>query len=243
MDLRHPAAAPVGEPARRLRLHVRRRGRALAPGSPDIYIEEHGLPLHGLRTAVRAGRCVESAGARLVAGRESPALPSSRSITASRSPRSCPARAHADHDGHGAARGPVPIAFGYHPYLQLPACRAPSGRSRCRWGTVCCSTSGSCRPASAPPRATSTARSATARSTTASRRRARGPFVLQGGGRRIEVAFEAGYPYAQVFAPRDRRRHLLRADDRAGRRAAPFAGRGAARRVVLRPIQRVRDAH
>ena len=28
-----------------------------------------------------------------------------------------------------------------------------------------------------------------------------GPFVLSGGGRRIEVAFEAGYPYAQVFAP------------------------------------------
>ncbi len=29
----------------------------------------------------------------------------------------------------------------------------------------------------------------------------RGPFVLAGGGRRIEVAFEAGYPYAQIFAP------------------------------------------
>jgi galactose mutarotase-like enzyme len=25
--------------------------------------------------------------------------------------------------------------------------------------------------------------------------------VLQGGGRRIEVAFKAGYPYAQIFAP------------------------------------------
>jgi aldose 1-epimerase len=28
-----------------------------------------------------------------------------------------------------------------------------------------------------------------------------GPFVLAGGGRRIEVAFERGYPYVQVFAP------------------------------------------
>ena len=28
-----------------------------------------------------------------------------------------------------------------------------------------------------------------------------GPFVLAGGGRRIEVAFERGYPYAQIFAP------------------------------------------
>ena len=25
--------------------------------------------------------------------------------------------------------------------------------------------------------------------------------MLSGGGRRIEVAFETGYPYAQVFAP------------------------------------------
>jgi galactose mutarotase-like enzyme len=29
------------------------------------------------------------------------------------------------------------------------------------------------------------------------------PFVLAGGGRRIEVAFEEGFPVAQVFAPRE----------------------------------------
>ena len=28
-------------------------------------------------------------------------------------------------------------------------------------------------------------------------------FALEGGGRRIELAFETGYPYAQVFAPAD----------------------------------------
>jgi galactose mutarotase-like enzyme len=28
-----------------------------------------------------------------------------------------------------------------------------------------------------------------------------GPFVLAGGGRRLELAFLEGYPYAQVFAP------------------------------------------
>jgi galactose mutarotase-like enzyme len=27
------------------------------------------------------------------------------------------------------------------------------------------------------------------------------PFVLEGGGRRVELAFVSGYPYAQVFAP------------------------------------------
>ena len=29
------------------------------------------------------------------------------------------------------------------------------------------------------------------------------PFVLAGGGRRIEVSFLEGYPYAQVYAPAD----------------------------------------
>jgi galactose mutarotase-like enzyme len=29
------------------------------------------------------------------------------------------------------------------------------------------------------------------------------PFVLAGGGRRIEVSFDRGYPYAQVYAPDD----------------------------------------
>ncbi len=32
---------------------------AFAPDSPELYLEEHGLPLHGLRAAARAGRSVE----------------------------------------------------------------------------------------------------------------------------------------------------------------------------------------
>jgi galactose mutarotase-like enzyme len=29
------------------------------------------------------------------------------------------------------------------------------------------------------------------------------PFVLAGGGRRFEIGFDHGYPYAQVYAPAD----------------------------------------
>ena len=29
------------------------------------------------------------------------------------------------------------------------------------------------------------------------------PFALEGGGRRIEVSFDRGYPFAQVYAPDD----------------------------------------
>ena len=31
----------------------------------------------------------------------------------------------------------------------------------------------------------------------------REPFVLEGGGRRIELLLDAGYPFAQVYAPGD----------------------------------------
>ena len=46
-------------------------------------------------------------------------------------------------------------------------------------------------------------------------------FAVSGGGRRIEVHFEQGYPATQIFAPPGRGRRVLRADDRTDRRAAP----------------------
>ena len=36
----------------------------------ELYLEEHGLPLHGLRAAVRAGRSASASEQRLVAARE-----------------------------------------------------------------------------------------------------------------------------------------------------------------------------
>ena len=135
----------------------------------------------------------------------------------------------------------MPIAFGYHPYLQLP------GVPRAEWEITLpvgdrlmlderLVPTGERAPAGDLDGPLGDAH---VRRRLHARRR-RGPFVLAGGGRRIEVAFESGYPYAQVFAPDDRRRHLLRADDRAGGRAAPLAGRRGARRVVLGALQRVR---
>ncbi len=53
---------------------------------------------------------------------------------------------------------------------------------------------------SAHPPATWTARSAD-RTFDDGYTYAGGPFVLEGGDRRIEVVFEEGYGYAQVFAP------------------------------------------
>jgi galactose mutarotase-like enzyme len=103
-----------------------------------------------------------------------------------------------------SADTPVPISFGYHPYFTLPGVDRPDWEVRIPveerlpldakmvptgeredarvdggpLGTRTFDDSYVSPPGSAP-------------------------FVVAGGGRRIEVAFDAGYPYAQVYAPGD----------------------------------------
>ncbi len=97
---------------------------------------------------------------------------------------------------------PVPIAFGYHPYLRLP------GVERSAWlveipvseRVVLDSEelpTGELEPAdvAAGPLGSRTFDDEFAASVQ--------PFALAGGGRRIEVSFDRGYPYAQVYAPDD----------------------------------------
>jgi galactose mutarotase-like enzyme len=96
----------------------------------------------------------------------------------------------------------VPIAFGYHPYLRLP------GLARGEWHIEV--------PVREQLRLDSQMLPTGERVTAevhAGRLGARtfddafvappdgAPFVLSGDGRRIELAFLDGYPYAQVFAP------------------------------------------
>jgi galactose mutarotase-like enzyme len=98
--------------------------------------------------------------------------------------------------------GPVPIAFGYHPYLRLP------GLAREDWHVEV--------PVREQLRLDSQmlpTGERVAAEVHAGRLGARtfddafvapagaAPFVLAGNDRRIELAFLAGFPYAQVFAP------------------------------------------
>lgn len=98
----------------------------------------------------------------------------------------------------------VPISFGYHPYLRLPnversawevelpvserivldAEELPSGRME----------EARVEPGPLGSRTFDDEFAAPAESA---------PFVLQGGGRRVEVSVGAGYPYSQVYAPED----------------------------------------
>jgi len=96
----------------------------------------------------------------------------------------------------------VPISFGFHPYLRLP------GVARSDWEVVIPvreqlrldarmlptgeRVAAHVAPGRLNGRTFDTAYTAPEDGA---------PFVLAGGGRRIELAFLAGYPYAQVFAP------------------------------------------
>jgi aldose 1-epimerase len=176
---------------------------AFAPSAPDLYLEEHGLPLHGLRNATGGWAVLERSDRRLVAGRELDGLPQFPfdhrvEVAAELSDTTLTLTTTVTATGSR----PVPIAFGYHPYLQLP------GVPRAQWEITLpvgdrlmlderLVPTGERAPAGDldGPLGTRTFDDGFTLD------ELRGPFVLQGGGRRIEVAFEAGYPYAQVFAP------------------------------------------
>ena len=99
---------------------------------------------------------------------------------------------------------PVPISFGYHPYLRLPdvdrsewAVGIPA-RERLELDDRMLPTGGRERV----QRETGRLGSRTFDDAYLAPERA-APFVLAGGDRRIELTLGAGYPFAQVYAPAD----------------------------------------
>ncbi len=100
--------------------------------------------------------------------------------------------------------GPVPIAFGYHPYLRLPGIARADWlievpvREQLRLDVQMLPTG---ERVDAEVHAGRLGARTFDDAFVAPEDSA--PFVLAGGGRRIELAFVEGYPYAQVFAPAD----------------------------------------
>jgi aldose 1-epimerase len=175
---------------------------AFAPSSPEIYIEEHGLPLHGLRPAVSGWEVSESGDRRLVAARAFTGLAEFPFEHTLQVAAELTERALTLTTTLTAVMRPVPVSFGYHPFLTLP------GVPRAEWEITLpvgdrlmlderLVPTGERAPAGDldGPLGERTFDDGFTLDTV------RGPFVLAGGGRRIEVAFESGYPYAQVFAP------------------------------------------
>jgi aldose 1-epimerase len=194
-----------------MRLDVAGREVVLDRISPPLRVDDNGLPMHGLLAGI-AGWEVEhheprGDGARLAARFDlaahpdlvaafpfphellfdarlvGPTLTITTSVLASRD-------------------SPVPIAFGYHPYFVLP------GVPRDEWEIAVPVTEAlrldhrmlptgetvMAHVADGPLGARTFDDAYVAPAD-------RAPFVLAGGRRRIEVRFDDGYPYTQVFAP------------------------------------------
>jgi aldose 1-epimerase len=162
-------------------------------------VDEHGLPIHGLLAALRGWETVEATETRLVAGRDVRGLASFPfdhriEVAAELGERLTITTTLTAFDR------PVPVCFGHHPYLQLP------GAPRSEWVITApvgerlvlddhSIPTGEREPAGdldGPLGARTFDDAFTA---------GEGVFAVAGGGRRIEIVFERGYPYTQIFAP------------------------------------------
>jgi aldose 1-epimerase len=195
------------------RFSVAEREVVIDPESTPVRLDPNGLPMHGLLTAaagweierheatpdgaVLGARFDFAAHAALMA-----AFPFAHELlfeaTLSGATLTIATTVRAADDS------PVPIAFGYHPYLRLPnvgrsdwRIEAPV-REQLRLGPEML-------PTGERVEAHVHAGRLDARTYDDAFVAPEGsaPFVVAGGGRRLEVSFLDGYRYAQVFAPAD----------------------------------------
>jgi galactose mutarotase-like enzyme len=174
--------------------------------SDHVHREENGLPIHGLlgggaAFTVRAAEAEEGA-ARLAAtvDVDLPCFPFPHAVAVEVILRDAELRVTTTVAATGDA--PVPVAFGWHPYLTLPGAARESWRIELpvRRRTVF------------DDRGLPTGESEAVEPVGGAlgdrtfddgfdRLEPGRPFSVAGGGRRVEVAFEDGYPVAQVYAP------------------------------------------
>jgi galactose mutarotase-like enzyme len=179
----------------------------LDPGSPLLHGEEHSLPIHGAVAAGSDWQVTASEPARLTAALDWAAHPELVPIFP------FPHRVGLDirlaDDGLRiettiAATGdvPVPLAFGFHPYL------APPGAPRERWDVELPALTHLALDDRGLPTATREPRPA-GRFALGARTyddlfavdALPARFAVSDGRRRLAIELEHGYPYAQVFAP------------------------------------------
>ncbi len=186
------------------------RTAAIEGGTP---LDERGLPIHGLLAAVR-GWSLTACGADGEAAWLRAELDVARRsdvLSAFPFPHSVEVEATLRENALTIATTltptadvAVPVTFGHHPYLRLPGVPRSSWHvelpvaRRLELDVRGIPTGAS--EASAPFRGPLGGRSF---DDAFNAGHGDAPFVLAGGGRRIKLRFDEGYPYAQVFAPLD----------------------------------------
>lgn len=207
IPLLHPWANRLGGFAYR----VGGRLVEIDPHHPLLHRDANGLPMHGVLAASRAwrvtGREADTDGARLEARLDFGAdpdllavFPFPHTLTLEVTLREATLTIAATL--RPSADVAVPVAFGFHPYLQLPDVaradwhvEAPV-RRRLRLDARMLPDGTSEPAAIAPGRLGTRAFDDLYGDLVCPAR-----FVLAGGGRTISVTFDDGYRYAQIFAP------------------------------------------
>jgi len=205
IPLLHPWANRIG----RRRFEVAGAEVVIDPEATPLRLDADGLPMHGLLSAAHGWRVERQDRASLAARFDFAAqatlmaafpfaheLLFEAELTGTTLTIAITVRATGD--------TVVPISFGFHPYLRLP------GVERADWTVEIPVTERLVlddRMLPTGERVTAHVESGPLGSRTFDDAYTAPPdgrpFALAGGGRRIELAFLAGYPYAQVFAPPD----------------------------------------
>lgn len=192
-------------------LRYRAAGRevALDPSSPLLHFDAHGLPMHGVPWSLLAwetsGASQDRVAARLDWSRDDllAVFPFRHRLELAATLR--PDGLTLETTLFAGPEGPVPVSFGFHPYLRLP------GLPRAQWRLEL----PAMRKLVLDPRGIPSGEEqpfggldaqlgtldlddgyALLGQPTS--------FTLAGAGRRIDVELLAGYAYAQIFAPKDK---------------------------------------
>lgn len=179
----------------------------LAPGTGGVHTDEHGSPIHGTLAGDPGWRVTEQSASTLAAELDfgsrpdllaSFPFPHLLSLAVTLRDRTLTVRATVSATT-GAA---VPMCFGFHPYLQLPGVprdqwriETPAMRARL------VDARGIPTGASKPHPTSSELLGERVFDDGFDQVPAGAVFAVSGGGRRIEVHFDSGYPAAQLFAP------------------------------------------
>src|SRR4051812_17505970 len=186
--------------------HYEAAGKSITvdPDSPRIKLDPNGLPIHGLLTASPHWH-VESASGGLSARLDFGAHPDL--LEAFPFPHAITLAVALDEQRltitttvEASEGQPVPVSFGFHPYLALP------GVAREDWEVELpvkhrLILDDYSIPTGETEKADEDAGPLKDRTYDDGYSGVKGSFKLGGAGREIEVAFDDGYPYAQVYAP------------------------------------------
>jgi aldose 1-epimerase len=170
--------------------------------------EEHDLPIHGTMTAAAGWEVVRRGSARLQARFDYGARPDL--LAAFPFPHELEVDARVDGQTLRIATmlrptsdRPVPIAFGWHPYLRLPRRPRSSWRLRLPARDHLELDSRAIPTGASKPEEAEAAPIGDRTYDDLYALRDEHELAIESAGRRLTVRYEAGYPYAQVFAPPD----------------------------------------